>query len=122
MPIHIQKHARLAPEKGDGYRLLVTRYWLRGLKRDAISLWLKELAPSKALLAEYKEIGDNVQWRVKYREEMKDQQEAIDDLARRHFKGQTLTLLCACHSPVNCHRTILAELIEVATVLINDRA
>lgn len=125
----IDKHARKNPEKGDGYRLLVTRYWLRGLKRESINLWLKELAPSEDLLSEYSQfsaqpnedcikIKHHEEWSNKYRTEMLGQQELIYDLARRHLNGNTLTLLCACHSTVQCHRTILAELIEDAATAI----
>ena len=39
-------------EPGDGYRLLVMRYWPRGVKKDRIDSWIKELAPSKELLAD----------------------------------------------------------------------
>ena len=85
-----------------------------------VSVWLKKLAPSKALLAEFNEHGDHVAWRDRYRKEMREQQAAIDDLARRHLAGDTLTLLCACHDHTQCHRTILAELIEDAAELIRD--
>lgn len=123
MPIRIDKHARLNPQPGDGYRLLITRYWLRGLKRESINLWYKELAPSEKLLSQYSAyvkanhteeqlIAYHQMWASMYRVEMNNQQELINHLARRHIDGDTLTLLCACHSPERCHRKLLAELIE----------
>lgn len=38
-------------EKEDGFRILVDRLWPRGLTKEKadIDLWLKEIAPSKAL-------------------------------------------------------------------------
>ncbi|ALV45607.1 hypothetical protein MB46_09010 [Arthrobacter alpinus] len=33
------------PESGE-YRVLVDRLWPRGIKKDTIDLWLKEIAPS----------------------------------------------------------------------------
>ena len=125
MTIRIDKHARLNPQPGDGYRLLITRYWLRGLSRSNINLWYKELAPSENLLSQYsiyfkadhseeEQIAYHQVWSKMYRTEMNNQRELIDRLAKRHLDGDTLTLLCACHSSDRCHRTILAELIEEA--------
>ena len=39
-------------EQSDGDRILVTRYWPRGISREhlAITDWLRELAPSKELI------------------------------------------------------------------------
>ncbi len=50
MPI-ITKRIYDAPEKSDGYRILVDRLWPRGISKDSahIDEWLKELAPSDAL-------------------------------------------------------------------------
>ena len=130
MPVLIEKHARQNPDNGDGYRLLVTRFWLRGLKRENINLWFKDLAPSKELLREYTQFSNqqkpctdqqeyHEEWSEKYCAEMLGQHELIYDLARRHINGDTLTLLCACHSTEHCHRTILAELIEDAAKVIS---
>ncbi|MEZ5758263.1 MAG: DUF488 family protein [Emcibacteraceae bacterium] len=131
MTIRIDKHARLNPQPGDGYRLLVTRYWPRGLRRENINLWYKELAPSEKLLSQYAtyfkadhseedHITYHEVWSMLYRTEMNNQHELINQLAKRHLKGDTLTLLCACHSTDRCHRTILAELIEEAAMAISD--
>jgi len=37
------------PDGGRGFRLLVDRLWPRGIKKDEVDLWLKEVAPSDAL-------------------------------------------------------------------------
>ena len=37
------------PAPGDGTRILVDRLWPRGVSKDRIDLWLKDLAPSDAL-------------------------------------------------------------------------
>lgn len=131
MAILIEKHARQNPEKGDGYRLLITRYWLRGLKRENINLWFQELAPSEKLLKQYStyfklehseedQIAYHEMWSNMYRREMNSQQDLINRLATRHLDGDTLTLLCACHSPDRCHRTLLAKLIDEAARSIKD--
>jgi len=41
------------PGPGDGIRILVDRLWPRGVSKDRIDLWLKDLAPSDALRREF---------------------------------------------------------------------
>ena len=41
------------PAPGDGTRILVDRLWPRGVSKDRIDLWLKDLAPSDALRHEF---------------------------------------------------------------------
>ena len=42
-----------SPAPGDGARILVDRLWPRGVSKDRIDLWLKDLAPSDALRHEF---------------------------------------------------------------------
>jgi len=37
------------PESDDGVRILVERLWPRGVSKDKVDLWLKEVAPSTEL-------------------------------------------------------------------------
>ena len=37
--------------------------------------------------------------------------EGISELRVRHESGETISLLCVCHDPRQCHRSLLAELI-----------
>src|SRR5262245_9962566 len=41
------------PAPADGTRILVDRLWPRGVSKDRIGLWLKEVAPSNALRHEF---------------------------------------------------------------------
>lgn len=41
------------PAPGDGTRILVDRLWPRGVSKDRIDLWLRDLAPSDALRHEF---------------------------------------------------------------------
>jgi len=103
------------PEQSDGDRILVTRYWPRGISRDrlAITDWLRNLAPSKELLRDWKQ--QSLSWEeytLRYHEEMLEQQAAIKDLADRARNG-TITLLCfEREDDPHCHRHLLKELIE----------
>ena len=44
------------PEASDGHRILVMRFWPRGRTREQLALfgWARELAPSPALLGDWK--------------------------------------------------------------------
>ncbi len=50
-------------------------------------------------------------WKARYIEEMRAQHERIAELRRRHNEGKVMTLLCACHDPLKCHRNVLRDLI-----------
>src|SRR6185437_11028845 len=107
-------------EDTDGFRLLICRYRPRALpkKKETWDLWWAHLGPSKELHAAfYGKNGPPITWeeyRGRYLEEMKAQEEAIALLAEKVAAGLTLTLLCssACTDDSHCHRTLLRGLIE----------
>ncbi len=124
MPVLTHKHVRLHRSPEDGERLLVMRYWPRGVRREAVDRWLRNLAPSAGLLREYRERSDPTtrsaatsddgpwSWFASaYRAEMAAQAPLIRGLRARHERGDTITLLCACHDPARCHRSLLANLV-----------
>ncbi|KXB07634.1 hypothetical protein AKJ51_00770 [candidate division MSBL1 archaeon SCGC-AAA382A20] len=102
-------------EDEDGERILVTRYWPRGMSRDRLEKaeWLKEVAPSKELLQDWK--NEKIYWPEycrRYREEMSSRQKKI---ARLAAKSQDNTITLLCHEPEHnphCHRHILKKLIQ----------
>src|SRR5262245_46581848 len=109
-----------AKEPDDGWRVLICRYRPRGLPK-AKETWdtpYPDLGPSRDLHADF--YGKHEapitweQYRERYLEEMKGQQEAIAELAELAAEGKTITLLCssACTDAAHCHRTLLRELIE----------
>jgi uncharacterized protein YeaO (DUF488 family) len=103
-----------APAKSDGERLLVMRLWPRGVRKDAVDAWEKELAPSRELLRSYQEGGVTwAQFARAYRREMTSQQARIDALASR-VKRRRATLLCGCAEDSRCHRSLLRELVETS--------
>lgn len=109
------------PKDGDdGWRVLITRYRPRALPKEEETwdAWVKELAPSKELLAAFHgKQGQPISWevyRATYLKEMREQKERIAALAERVKKGETITLLCssACVREARCHRSLLKGLIE----------
>lgn len=104
-----------AEPAADGLRILATRFWPRGVKRDAADLYLPDLAPSKELLQGFK--SGEIAWpafKRGYVAEMKGQTSLLRTLAWLDRRGDTLTVMCACDDPERCHRSILADLIAGA--------
>jgi len=109
-------------EPDDGFRLLVTRYRPRGVRKEdeTWDAWEPALGPDKALhAAVYTDRSSPIPWpqyRRRYLELQRANRELIDRLARRVKSGETVTLLCssACVRESRCHRSILRELIEAA--------
>ena len=102
-------------EASDGDRILVTRYWPRGILKARLRLteWIKDLATSKELLRDWK--GDRIDWNeyeTRYYEEMQPNSRLIKLLRERAKKG-TITLLCfEREDDPHCHRHLLKRLIE----------
>jgi uncharacterized protein YeaO (DUF488 family) len=111
-------------KRSDGFRLLICRYRPRGVRKEdeTWDAWYSVLGPSRKLHADfYGKNGPPIDWeeyRQRYLEEMKSQQELIDELAALLAEGKTITLLCssACKDASHCHRTLLKELIEAVPV------
>jgi uncharacterized protein YeaO (DUF488 family) len=111
----------------DGERYLVTRYRPRGVHRtwESWDQHLIDLAPSRALLKEYKpkfKAGITAPvWAAfapRYVQEMTAPTPAalIERLAYQHRSGDHYTLLCICSFEAFCHRTLLKELILAVPV------
>ena len=121
MPIRTKRWNDPA-EPEDGYRLLVCRYRPRGVKKEdePWDAWCNALAPSVELHADvYGKNGEAIPWDayvVRYRAEMSRQRFWIDGFAKRIREGETITLLCssACIDPARCHRTLLADILQLA--------
>jgi uncharacterized protein YeaO (DUF488 family) len=115
-------------EADDGFRLLICRYRPRAVpkKKETWDLWWKDLGPSSELhAAYYGKQGAPISWeeyRLRYLEEMKEQEERIAFLAEEVVgAGKRLTLLCssACEDESHCHRTLLKQLIEERAVQVS---
>ena len=107
-------------ESEDGYRLLVMRYWPRGVRREYVDGWMRELAPSADLLKSYREGG--VDWRAFARDYVAqvkgtDAGEALLDSVEGLEVGHgTVTLLCHEDLRVpgaHCHRELLRDMLNV---------
>ena len=106
------------PSPGDGYRLLVMRRWPRGIRKDAVDAWRKDLAPSEPLRRAY--LHEDLAWDEfawAYLDEMTLSQDVLlplDVLLKEARRAQemTVTLLCSCLDETRCHRSLLKKLME----------
>ncbi|MFP3132305.1 MAG: DUF488 domain-containing protein [Candidatus Nanopusillus sp.] len=98
-------------EKDDGIRILVDRIWPKGIKKDKIDIWLKDIAPSNELRKWYNH--DPNKWeefkRI-YFDEL-DKNTKINELLQLIRKNENITLLYASKSPYN-NAIALKEYIE----------
>jgi uncharacterized protein YeaO (DUF488 family) len=121
MAIHI---VRLGSPRapGEGVRLGTVRRPPRGVpkadfaRRDYYDVWLPNLAPSAALVAQALSAGNEKEWaafRRKYLAEMKqpDASHLLDALAALSHQG-SFALGCYCAEEARCHRSILRELLK----------
>src|SRR5262245_14870771 len=98
------------PEEADGTRILVMRLWPRGIRRDRVDEWNRDVAPSRDLLFDFKRHG--LSWEdyvTRYWREIRP--EAIDAL-RRRARRETITLMCSCADEHHCHRGLLKQAIS----------
>jgi uncharacterized protein YeaO (DUF488 family) len=102
-------------EEEDGLRILITRFYPRGVKKGHFDLWLRELSPSADLLMSYKD--DRVKWEefvAILKNELysnMDSWETINVL-NKDSKNGDITLLCYERSHAHCHRHIVRDIIE----------
>ncbi len=110
----LTKRVYEASAPGDGHRLLVMRFWPRGVRKEHVDSWQRDLAPSRELLADFRAASiDWAEYAERFHGEMASQQASIEALqdARRLVEAASLTLLCWCHNETRCHRTLLRDLI-----------
>lgn len=109
------KRARDAPSVSDGTRILVDRYWPRGLDRNEFGtdLWLPEIAPSPSLIAWYAHKAERwEEFKRRYRDELSSdcREGLLEDLRRRSSVG-TVTLIFGSRDIERNGARVLAEIL-----------
>lgn len=110
--IRIEKSVYAPKEPSDGKRILVMTLWPRGVSRDKVDVWMKELGTPRELIKMYK--GGSVGWAEfarEYKKSLKGKEEILWRLAAES-KSKKITLLCTEKDPLSCHRSILKEAFE----------
>lgn len=99
----------------DGWRVLVDRLWPRGMTKEAarIDLWMKEVAPSDTLRKSF--CHDVKKWpdfQKRYRAELKQKKELLEELKRIEKEHGTLTLLFGAKDEEHNQAVVLAEVLK----------
>ncbi len=99
----------------DGLRLLVTRYWPRGVRKEAVDRWLAELGTAPELIKLWK--AGSIPWedfRESYIAEFSTEAKSgvFSELQGIVKDAGAVTLLCVCKDEARCHRGILKKMLE----------
>ena len=101
-------------EAGDGTRVLIMRLWPRGIRKERVDRWLKELGPVKPLLRDF--LDGNVDWptyRRRYFAGLRRAEAQAQIAEVRALAGQgRVTLLCGCADASHCHRSLLQKYLQ----------
>ena len=107
-------------EEKDGLRVLITRYYPRGVKKTHFHYWVQALAPSRELLFQYKE--GKVTWsefEQNFLSEIRDNNDSLDAIyALNDFaRNQRVTLLCYEKAGNPCHRHLVRDVVADPNLL-----
>ncbi|MBR9801159.1 DUF488 domain-containing protein [bacterium] len=102
------------PSRQDGLRILVERFWPRGVSKEkaAVDLWLKDLAPSTELRKWFSH--DPEKWdefRERYWAELREQGDLLTLLQHRTTEGN-VTFVFASRDEVHNSAVALKQFLE----------
>jgi uncharacterized protein YeaO (DUF488 family) len=103
-----------APEKEDGYRILVDRLWPRGIKKEDLPIneWNKLITPSPDLRKWFNHQEDHFsKFAEDYRKELDLQTDELKRIKQLSLT-QNVTLLFAAKSKIINHAVILKDKID----------
>ena len=109
------KRAYEEPGPEDGRRILVDKFWPRGLsKEDAkIDAWLKEIAPSDSLREDFHESHDFSSFKSRYKKQLQAdiRQEACRKILAQAQEGH-VTLVFSSKNEEENNAVVLKEFLE----------
>ena len=111
------KSLRQSRESFDGFRILITRFRPRYIKKENENwdAWYRELAPSRQLWHDYFK-SNKIDWKYRERfiEEIIDNPKSIELihwLSKFENNNNNITLICFCENERKCHRSIVKEMV-----------
>ncbi len=78
------------PSRSDGKRILVMKLWPRGVSKESVDEWMKELGTDKELIKKWK--AGKVSWsdfRKEYLKSLKGKEELLKQLAKEAGKKRS---------------------------------
>lgn len=107
------KRAYEPPTPEDGVRVLVDRYWPRGVRKEdaALDRWIKTLAPSRDLISWFGHRPDRwEEFNRRYREELDHAEAKVDlDWLREKSRSDVLTLVYSARDEEHNNARALAD-------------
>ena len=100
--------SRVYGEVPRGYRILVDRLWPRGVKKESIDLWMKDVAPSDELRKWFDHIPERYEeFRNRYISELETNPAAVELLSL--CGSQDVVLLFAAKDEMHNNAAVLKE-------------
>lgn len=111
------KRAYDAPQKSDGFRILVDRLWPRGVSKErlAADAWAKDLAPSTELRKWFGHDPEKwAEFSKRYREELRrtHASKRVRELLDAAKRSKTITLLYGAKDEQHNEAVVLRSLFE----------
>lgn len=101
-------------DPADGYRVLIDHLWPRGVSKERAQLdeWARDLAPSDELRRWFGHVPERFpEFRSRYRAELEERSDHLDELRRRARRGR-VTILYAARDSEHSNAAVLAELLR----------
>jgi len=99
--------------KDDGYRILTDRLWPRGIKKDSVDKWLKDVAPSTELRKWFNHEPEKwQQFLARYREEI-GKSAAIEELKADIRQHKNVTLLYSAKDEEHNQAVALMKILSI---------
>jgi uncharacterized protein YeaO (DUF488 family) len=107
-------------DTSDGRRVLITRFYPRGIHRAHFDDWVSSLSPSPDLLFQYKE--KRISWdsfKNSFLVQLKNEVESLDAILALYDWSRThdVTLLCYEKSGQACHRHLVRDIVDNPALL-----
>lgn len=105
------KFERIYNYNGNEYRILIDRMWPRGIKKDKVDFWFKEISPSKELIKKYHQTGNYEDFKIKYIKELDSNTQNVNELIKI-INTKPCVLLYSSKKEQN-NRTVLKEYLTI---------
>ncbi len=94
----------------DSCKILIDRMWPRGISKDKIDLWFKDIAPSKEIVLNYHKDGNYYLFKERYFKELDDNKEIVNKF-KDIINSKNTVLLFSSKNKLN-NATVLKEYLE----------
>jgi len=109
------KRAYQKSDESDGFRVLVDRFWPRGISKSEaqINLWLKEISPSSNLRIWFNHDPNKwLEFQKRYVQELQENQEVVEQLKKIIKIHQNITLVYAAKDELHNEAVVLLDYLQ----------